>query len=86
MEYTFRPIIDDPDCFARTNAKLKPLREFFEPSKGTKIFFNVFLANANYCPNYYLENGLKFKHDNKDSISSRVLLNTISHQKYIQCC
>jgi hypothetical protein len=45
IEITFNPITDDPDCFARINANFKPLREFFEPSKGTKILFNVFLTN-----------------------------------------
>ena len=39
--------MDEPDCFATINANFKPLREFFEPSKGTKIFFNVLLVNAN---------------------------------------
>ena len=42
----FKPITDDPDCFATTNANLKPLRELAEPSKDTKILFKD-LANAN---------------------------------------
>jgi len=38
---------DDPDCFATPNANFKPLREFFDPSKGTKILFNVLLVSEN---------------------------------------
>jgi hypothetical protein len=35
----------EPDCFATPNANFKPLREFFDPSNGTKILFNVLLVS-----------------------------------------
>jgi len=40
-EKTFKPIIVDPVGFAKASAIFNPLRAFFEPSNGTKIFFNV---------------------------------------------
>ena len=72
-EITFKPIIDKDDCFEIFNANFKPLREFVEPSKGTKILFSNLRVSTNYCTNYYLQNMLKFKHDNKNCISARML-------------
>lgn len=44
----FKPITDEPDCFAMAAANFMPLREFFEPSRGTKILVSILFANANY--------------------------------------
>ena len=45
MGKTFKPIIDEPDCFAIEKANFKPLIEFVEPSKGTKILLNFWIAS-----------------------------------------
>jgi len=45
--YTFKPIMDNPDCLDMSDANFKPLREFLEPSNGTKILCSFLLTNTN---------------------------------------